>query len=256
MFSDGRGMRADKIVSGSRTKLYRCDGATWEVGGLKTPTSGCPSLVRACKSAAGEWKATQAFFNHTNCKGGSKKPSATSAKAESSIIVNSNSKVSALALVKTMEGTIGDEMAQHTANRVKNLVLAKTAKSIGDGYARLQDYLDTLAEESGGTVVDVEVRYLCSVSTYIVYIHTYVPTRYYLHFVRCNMHVYMLLIVSFSRIIHIILCSLYHVHARHPIRVRTHLVLILVLLLHGISLLPLLIAAFVFFGVWLLTHRR
>ena len=43
--ADGRGMRADKRVGGSRGKLYRCDGAVFDVKCKAKETRGCQAFV-------------------------------------------------------------------------------------------------------------------------------------------------------------------------------------------------------------------
>ena len=57
---EGRTVWADERGSGSKSKLYRCSGATFNAnanGNIRKVTKGCPALIRACKqSATNEWK--------------------------------------------------------------------------------------------------------------------------------------------------------------------------------------------------------
>ena len=49
---DGRTVWADARGSGSKSKLYRCSGATFNAnanGDIRKVTKGCPALIRACK---------------------------------------------------------------------------------------------------------------------------------------------------------------------------------------------------------------
>ena len=76
---DGRTVWADERGSGSKSKLYRCSGATFDAkanGDIRKVIKGCPALIKACKqSVTNEWKVTKANYDHQNCAGGTKKPS-------------------------------------------------------------------------------------------------------------------------------------------------------------------------------------
>ena len=58
----GRTVWADERGSGSKSKLYRCSGATFNTkanGDIRKATKGYPALIRACKqSVTNEWKVT------------------------------------------------------------------------------------------------------------------------------------------------------------------------------------------------------
>lgn len=100
---------SDLRVIGSRSKLYRCDGAVY--GGKTTSkedrgkTTGYQALVRACKQTkTGEWKITAANLSHTNCSGSERKAGIRVLLPEAADIANGNASNSADELTKTLIG--------------------------------------------------------------------------------------------------------------------------------------------------------
>ena len=86
-------MCADKRVGGSRGKLYRCDGAVFDV------KSKAKKLVRACwQSSTQEWKVTDVCYEHTLCSGGTKNASLRALRAEAAKFINSNTNMTVSSL--------------------------------------------------------------------------------------------------------------------------------------------------------------
>ena len=97
--ADDRGMCADKRVGGSRGKLYRCDGAVFDVKSKAKETRGCQALVRACwQSSTQAWKVTVVSYDPTLRSGGAKNASPRALRAEATKLINSNSNMTASSL--------------------------------------------------------------------------------------------------------------------------------------------------------------
>lgn len=159
MMVDGRQLKADKRVSGGKSKLYRCTGAVIEEG--VKGASGCPVFVRGCRHADHEWHVTGVNLDHCNCAGQSgekkKRPSRKAMREDAEAFVNANHKITSPALVKTMKGACGVDTVPRTANRMKADILNSGDKTVGKEYMALDDYLTTLQRDSPGTIVDCEV---------------------------------------------------------------------------------------------------
>ena len=96
--ADGRGCRADLRVTGSRTKLYRCDGAVYDLKATdkeeRRQTTGCQALVRAyMQTKTQEWKVTAAHLSHANCSCGERKAGIRVFLPEAEAIVNGNTSI-------------------------------------------------------------------------------------------------------------------------------------------------------------------
>ena len=105
--AENRGMCADKRVGGSRGKLYRCDGAVFDVKSKAKETRGCRALVRACwQSSTQEWKATEVSYEHTLCCGGTKNASPRALWAEAVIFINSNTNMTVSSLKSPSLGAV------------------------------------------------------------------------------------------------------------------------------------------------------
>ena len=161
--ADGRGCRADVRVTGSRTKLYRCDGAVYDLKNTdkeeRRKTTGCQALVRACMQMKTlEWKVTAAHLSHVNCSGGERKAGIRVLLPEAEAIVNSNTSISADALTKTLKGqTNFGNMSARTANRLRSLIRTGGRQEADETYMRVADYLRQLKALSGGSVTDCQV---------------------------------------------------------------------------------------------------
>ena len=89
-------MCADKRVRGSRGKLYRCDGAVFDVKSKAKKSRDCQALVRACwQSSTQEWKVTEVSYEHTLCSGGTKNASPRVLRAEAAKFINANTNMTA-----------------------------------------------------------------------------------------------------------------------------------------------------------------
>ena len=160
---DNRQSKADKRVSGGKSKLYRCTGAII-VPGVKR-ASGCPvvsnSSYPGCRHADGECHVTEVNLDHCNCAGQSggkkKRPIRKAMVEEAEAFVNANHKITSPALVKTTTGSCGVATVQRTANRLKADILNSGEKAVEKECMAFDDYLATLQRESPGTIGDCEV---------------------------------------------------------------------------------------------------
>lgn len=162
MIMEGRQSRADKRVSGGRTKLYRCTGAVIVAG--EKGTSGCPVLVRGCKHADNEWHVTEVTLEHCNCAGQGeekrkKKPSRRAMREEAGALIKANLRVTSPSLVKTLKATCGVVISERTASRMRSDILegGSNGDVVKEEFAALDSYLSTLERDSAGTIVDCEV---------------------------------------------------------------------------------------------------
>lgn len=173
MIVEGRQCRADKRVSGGRTKLYRCTGAVIVAG--EKGASGCPVLVRGCKHTDNEWHVTEVTLEHCNCVGQAeekrkKKPSRRAMREEAGALIKANNRVTSPALVKTLKATCGVVISERTANRMKSDILeggGGGGDTVKEEFAMLDSYLVTLERDSAGTIVDCEVSKRVTLLLYI-----------------------------------------------------------------------------------------
>lgn len=152
---NGRTLVSDHRVTGSHARLYRCAGAIIKKG--EKSTGGCPAFIRANKRKDKHYYITGLSLDHQNCAGGKKKPSLRALSVEGAVVVNANRKITAGGLSKTLKGTYGVELAQHTANRLKRGVIGVTVGAQVEGYQRLESFLLLTAAGSPGTVTHSEV---------------------------------------------------------------------------------------------------
>lgn len=155
LLSQGRTLISDPRKGGSHAKLFRCAGAVIVPG--EQSTGGCQVLIRANLRKNKHWYVTGVNFEHSNCAGGAKKPSVAAMAKEGEVVVNANRKITAGGLAKTLKGTVGVQLTQHGALRVKRHVVGVSKEAQDEGYQRLESFLGLLAEGSPGTVTHVEV---------------------------------------------------------------------------------------------------
>ena len=113
--------------SGSKSKLYRCSGATFNAkanGDIRKVTKGFPALIRACKqSVTNEWKVTDANYDHLNCVGATKKLSMRALLPEATAIVKNSSTITTPALEKPLKATMGlGDINGRTLNPLRQVI--------------------------------------------------------------------------------------------------------------------------------------
>lgn len=171
--ADGRGCRADKRSSGSKNKLYRCDGAIFDVNlkdkEKRNKTSGCQALVRACRQQkTGEWKITATNLIHTNCSVREKKPDTRVILVKATTKVNKSTSISAEAQAKTPQGqsSLGNIYIHKGTKRLRKCdAREESLREAEDTYTCLADYLNRLKVFSGGSVTDCQVCLSTSIPT-------------------------------------------------------------------------------------------
>lgn len=171
--ANGRGFCSDKRSSGSKNKLYRCEGAIYDAN-LKDKmkrnrTCGCQAFVRACmQRKTGEWKITGINLIHTNCFV-PEKPNTRAISVKATTRVIESNITSAEAQEKPLQGqsSLGDMCTRNEATkRLRGCDAGdESLREAEDTYTRLAGYLNRLKVFSGGSVTDCQVRLSISIPT-------------------------------------------------------------------------------------------
>ena len=153
-------MRADKRVGGSRGKLYRCDGAVFDVKCKAKEIRGCQALVRACwQSSTQEWKITEVSYEHTLCSGGTKNASPRALRAEAAKFIYSNTSMTASSLKNSLKSQTGcDKLSGRSASRLRKEILGTGDKEVAASYTTLDSFFEFIRDKCGGSVTDCQGR--------------------------------------------------------------------------------------------------